>query len=184
MQMTLKHWISAASMCSPSRASLLTGRYHMRNGIYPLTIPADAVDGLPTNETTLAEHLRQAGFATMCIGKCAPPTHPQPPSHPDPHERWSCLGHLGHRHQFLPTNRGFDHFLGLPFSAGTGSTDHARCGSDLKHNEWLPLFRDLEIIQAPVNLSSLAIAYATAADDFIAQSVKSKRPFFLCLPNA
>jgi len=183
-QMTLKHWISAASMCSPSRASLLTGRYHMRNGIYPLTIPADAVDGLPTNETTLAEHLRQAGFATMCIGKCAPPTHPQPPTHPDPHERWSCLGHLGHRHQFLPTNRGFDHFLGLPFSAGTGSTDHARCGSDLKHNEWLPLFRDLEIIQAPVNLSSLAIAYATAAEDFIAQSVKSKRPFFLCLPNA
>lgn len=63
--MTLKHWISAASMCSPSRASLLTGRYHMRNGIYPLTIPADAVDGLPSNETTLAEHLRQAGYATM-----------------------------------------------------------------------------------------------------------------------
>ena len=63
--MTLKHWISAASMCSPSRASLLTGRYHMRNGIYPLTIPADAVDGLPSNETTLAEHLREAGYATM-----------------------------------------------------------------------------------------------------------------------
>jgi arylsulfatase A-like enzyme len=37
----------------------------MRNGIYPLTIPADAIDGLPSNETTLAEHLHQAGYTTM-----------------------------------------------------------------------------------------------------------------------
>ena len=67
--MTLKYWVSAASMCSPSRASILTGRYHMRSGIYPLTMPSDAVDGLPANETTLAEHLQRASYATMCIGK-------------------------------------------------------------------------------------------------------------------
>jgi hypothetical protein len=67
--MTLKHWVSAASMCSPSRAALLTGRYHMRSGIFPLTMPSDAVDGLPLNETTLAEHLSRAGWATMAVGK-------------------------------------------------------------------------------------------------------------------
>lgn len=89
---------------------------------------------------------------------------------------------LGHRHEFLPTNRGFDHFLGLPFSAGTGSTDHAKCGSDLDGTHWLPLFEDLKIIEAPVNLSTLATRYASAASNFIAESASRNEPFFLYLP--
>jgi len=77
----LKYWVSAASMCSPSRATALTGRYHMRSGVYPLTMPSDAVDGLPLNETTLAEHLRAKGYATMCIGKWVRVPFPPPSRH-------------------------------------------------------------------------------------------------------
>eukprot|EP01052_Picozoa_sp_SAG31_P048959 SAG31_NODE_10495_length_1132_cov_0.970958_2_plen_97_part_01 len=95
---------------------------HLRSGVYPLTFPSDAVDGLPLNETTLAEHLQHAGYDTMCIGKACHPC------------RFPCVflicsshiqillalmfgqWHLGQRPQFLPTARGFDHWLGLPYS--------------------------------------------------------------------
>ena len=67
--MTLRNWISGASLCSPSRAALLTGRLSVRTGVYPETFPADAVYGLPPNETTLAAHVKTKGWKTMAIGK-------------------------------------------------------------------------------------------------------------------
>ncbi len=80
-------------VCSASRASLLTGCYAPRVGIVGV-LAYDDTKGLNTAEVTLPEQLKNAGYATACIGK------------------W----HLGHHPQFLPTRQGFDEFFGLPYS--------------------------------------------------------------------
>ncbi|MFB3825606.1 MAG: sulfatase [Bryobacteraceae bacterium] len=84
---------SANPLCSPSRASLLTGRYNTRTGV-PRVLNPKSEDGLNTDETTLANLLKTTGHRTMCIGK------------------W----HLGTRPQYLPTARGFDRYFGIPYS--------------------------------------------------------------------
>lgn len=78
-------------VCSPTRAALLTGRYPMRHGLQTGVVRPWAEYGLPLEERTLAQALREAGYATAIVGK------------------W----HLGH-HQpdYLPTRRGFDHQYG------------------------------------------------------------------------
>lgn len=97
----LKHWYSRYNFffflffLTP-RASLLTGRYQTRSGIYPGVLYPDSIGGLPLNETTIAEVLKPLGYATAAVGK------------------WH-LG-LGKDGMFLPTNQGFDHFLGIPYS--------------------------------------------------------------------
>ncbi|MFB3825237.1 MAG: sulfatase [Bryobacteraceae bacterium] len=85
---------SGSSLCTPARASFITGRYSPRVGrlIHPLQPTNDY--GLPASEVTIAETLRGAGYTSACIGK------------------W----HLGHLPQFLPTNHGFDYWYGLPYS--------------------------------------------------------------------
>ncbi len=84
---------SANPVCSPSRASLLTGRYPTRVGVPRVLMPQDK-GGLPDSEQTLASLLKTRGYSTMCIGK------------------W----HLGHQPEYLPTHRGFDEYYGIPYS--------------------------------------------------------------------
>lgn len=78
------------------RASLLTGRYQTRSGVYPGVLYPGSRGGLPLNETTIAEVLKPLGYATAAVGK------------------WH-LG-LGANGTFLPTRQGFDQFLGIPYS--------------------------------------------------------------------
>ncbi|KAA3612457.1 MAG: hypothetical protein DWQ01_04750 [Planctomycetota bacterium] len=79
---------AASSICSPSRASLLTGRYPHRAGVGGNVSPGG--HGLPFTETTLAEWFQGHGFATALIGK------------------W----HLGTREDQNPLHHGFDRFFG------------------------------------------------------------------------
>ena len=83
----------AASVCSPSRAALLTGCYPSRTGVTRVLFPRDKT-GLKTETKTIAEVLKTRGYATACIGK------------------W----HLGHKPPHLPTFRGFDSYFGIPYS--------------------------------------------------------------------
>jgi uncharacterized sulfatase len=90
----LTGFYAAANICSPSRAAILTGRYPIRSGLGWDVINADDERGLPGDEITIAEMLREHGYATAMIGK------------------W----HLGNRPEFWPTRQGFDRFFGVPHS--------------------------------------------------------------------
>lgn len=82
-----------SSISSPSRAALLTGRYPQRAGV-PLIVPPDpAKQGLPPEETTLADVLHQNGYATAIIGKWHLGCNPE--SHPNAHGFDYFFGHLG-----------------------------------------------------------------------------------------
>ncbi len=78
-------------VCSPTRAAFMTGRYPMRHGLQVGVVRPFAQYGLPLEEQTLAQGLKDAGYATAIVGK------------------W----HLGHfQPDYLPTHRGFDHQYG------------------------------------------------------------------------
>ncbi|XP_014402743.1 PREDICTED: arylsulfatase G isoform X3 [Myotis brandtii] len=165
---------AAASTCSPSRAALLTGRLGLRNGVTH-NFAVTSVGGLPLNETTLAEVLKQAGYVTGMIGK------------------W----HLGHHSSYHPNFRGFDYYFGIPYSHDMGCTDSPGynlppcpacprgegpsrspdrdCYTDVA----LPLYENLRIVEQPVNLSGLAHRYAEKATQFIQRASASGRPFLL-----
>lgn len=101
---------TAGAMCSPTRASILTGRYPQRfgrmfDGALSGTTQRDL--GLPLEATTIAELLRRQGYATGCFGK------------------W----HLGYQAPLLPTRQGFDVFRGLVSGDGDFHTHIDRSGN-------------------------------------------------------
>ncbi|MDX2267350.1 MAG: sulfatase [Bryobacter sp.] len=91
--MRFTRWLSANPVCSPSRASLLTGRYPTRVGVPRVLFPYDKT-GLAAGEKTIGSLLQEKGYATGCVGK------------------W----HLGHLPEFLPPSWGFDQYFGIPYS--------------------------------------------------------------------
>ncbi len=91
--MKFTDFYSACSVCSPSRAALMTGCYPPRVGVTKVLFRRDNI-GLNPREVTVADVLKGQGYATACVGK------------------W----HLGHLPEFLPTSNGFDSYFGIPYS--------------------------------------------------------------------
>ncbi|MEL7426491.1 MAG: sulfatase [Bacteroidota bacterium] len=168
--MRFTNYYSASSVCSPSRAGLLTGCYPQRVSIPRVLFPM-ARHGLNEAETTLAELVRQQGYKTSIIGK------------------W----HLGHQERFLPLQHGFDEFFGLPYSNDmwpVGFDGKPLQKDDPGYPEWklncrpLPLINGNEKVEEITTLEQqdeLTVRYTARAVDFINRS--AGQPFLLYLPH-
>jgi len=149
------------SVCAPSRAGLITGRYQDRFGYSrnPLYRPSDSQIVLPLTEQTLPELLKQAGYKTMGIGK------------------W----HLGVHEKFRPWNRGFDEYFGF---LGGGHRyfpeDYTIANTDSARNELqsyrTKLIRNQQVVEETEYLTD---ALSREAVSFIERNKKD--PFFLYL---
>jgi arylsulfatase A-like enzyme len=166
--MRFTQFYSAACVCTPSRAALMTGRLPVRNGMCSdrrRVLFPDSGGGIPAEEITLAEALKTAGYATACVGK------------------W----HLGHLPQFLPTSNGFDSYFGIPYSNDMDRVaDKAPQGRsafwDPKIEYWnVPLMRNEQIVERPADQTTITKRYTEEAVRFIRDHKDG--PFFLYLPH-
>jgi arylsulfatase A-like enzyme len=163
--MRFTDFYSAAEVCTPSRAALLTGRLPPRNGMcddHRRVLFPDSAGGLPEQEITLARALKGRGYATACFGK------------------W----HLGHLPQYLPMRHGFDTFFGTAYVNDMDSTlepPQRRAALFAPKIEYwnVPLLRGEQIIERPAQQATLTRRYTEEAVKFI-QTHKAK-PFLLYL---
>ena len=150
----LTDFYSTCSVCTPSRASLMTGCYPRRLNMHVdeknlCVLFPSARKGLNPDEVTVAEILKEQGYETMCIGK------------------W----HLGDHPKFMPTNQGFDHYYGIPYSNDMNRKDVP-----------LPLVQDLIVIEESVQRdTTITELYTKVAIKFI--KMHSEDSFFLYLPH-
>lgn len=160
---------SAAPVCTPSRAALLTGRLPIRSGMTSsrrVVLFPDSTGGLPQDEVTLAEVLKAKGYATACIGK------------------W----HLGHLPQHLPMTQGFDYYFGLPYSNDMDRDPAVKgswieIGSNPKPTTYhVPLMRNDEVIERPANQELLTRRYTEEAVGFIRKN--QAKPFLLYVAHS
>ncbi len=165
------NFYAAASVCTPSRASILTGRLSVRNGMSShkrRVLFPDSKYGLPTGEITLAEQLKKAGYNTACIGK------------------W----HLGHKETYLPNNHGFDYYFGIPYSNDMDRehpldwVEYWQQPDSLIRTEHfnVPLMRNADIIERPANQNTISNRYTEEAISFIRQNKDD--PFFIYLAHS
>ena len=170
----LTSFYTGCSVCSGSRAALLTGRHYQRVGVAPVFFPGNK-NGLNPNEITLGRLLKMLGYRTFIVGK------------------W----HLGHLAKYLPTQHGFDSYYGIPYSNDMAIDPvNARFAKDVLFREGkteaivrtekatpgkAPLMRGEEVVEYPVDQTTLTQRYTAEAVRLIRDN--KEKPFFLYLPH-
>lgn len=165
-----------ASVCTPSRAALITGRLPIRNGMMgkkERVFHPDSQNGIPSDEITIAEQLKKANYATYMVGK------------------W----HLGHRESFLPTQHGFDFYYGIPYSNDMDLTRQLNSYMDywelwtenyesLNNQDFnVPIMSGTQILHRPADQHNLVKTYTDQAIEIIENQKNQDKPFFLYLAH-
>lgn len=150
--MRFTRFYSVQAVSGASRAGLLTGCYPNRIGFSGAPGP-DAVTGINENESTMAEVLKQKGYACAAYGK------------------W----HLGHHTKFLPTHNGFDEYYGIPYSNDMWPHHPTGTYPDL------PLYEGDKVIAYNPDQSQFTTNFTERAIKFIDKN--KKRPFFIYLAH-
>ena len=148
-----------SSICTPSRAALLTGKLPVQTGMYgkrSVLFP-DNAGGLDPKEVTIASALKDYGYSTACIGK------------------W----HLGHLKKYMPLNHGFDFFYGIPYSNDMrpeGKWDYAR-----ENFPPLPFLDGFDTLGVSLDQSNFIKMFTKKSIEFINKN--KNQPFFLYLAH-
>jgi arylsulfatase A len=157
----------AASVCTPSRAGLLTGRLPVRSGMCSdkrRVLFPDSNGGLPQSEQTIARVLQSKGYRTSAVGK------------------W----HLGHKSPFLPTDHGFETYFGIPYSNDMDkveTTDHYTLAEQERYQAYnVPLMRNKEVVERPADQRTITRRYTEEAVSRIKEF--KDEPFFIYLAHS
>ena len=162
------NFYSAACVCTPSRAALMSGRLPIRTGMCSdrrRVLFPDSAGGLPPTEVTIAEVLKPAGYATAAVGK------------------W----HLGHLPQYLPTSQGFDSYFGIPYSNDMDRLpEYRKMKREATFNPKVkyfnvPLMRNEEIVERPADQTTITRRYTDETIRFV--KANKDRPFFCYLAH-
>ena len=152
----LTDYYAAQAVCSASRAGILTGCYPNRIGINGALMP-DSDIGLHPSETTIADMLKEKGYATGIFGK------------------W----HLGDHPDFLPTKHGFDEWFGIPYSNDMWPL-HPQQGPVFDFGP-LPLYENETVMDTLTDQTQLTTQITERSVDFIHRN--KDKPFFLYVPH-
>jgi putative beta-glucosidase len=147
----------SASVSSPSRAGLLTGRLGVRTGMYgndKRVLFPDSPGGLPQEEHTIPELLKTVGYHTGCIGK------------------W----HLGHLPKYMPLEHGFDYFYGYPYSNDMSRIEKGKMGYKNYPYEYV-LYEQDKVVEKEPDQHLLTQQVTQAAVRYIESHANT--PFFL-----
>ena len=166
---------SASSVCTPSRAALMTGRLPIRNGMIGSSTRVlfpNSDFGLPSNEITIAEKLKENGYKTIAIGK------------------W----HLGHKEEYLPLKNGFDYYYGIPYSNDMNALNDITCcpGNNYwpqyeetpinSNNYNVPLMENNEIVERPADQTTITKRFSEKAVEKINELKDDK--FFIYIAHS
>ncbi len=186
--MKFTSFMVASAVCSPSRAALLTGCYPNRVGVPSVFFPDRGKGGLAPEHVTIAEMLKTVGYNTAAVGK------------------W----HLGDELKYLPTNQGFDSYYGIPYSNDMYPASTMKYADDclflegqshetlkeafagklraggnpISMKNKVPLMRGEECVEFPADQTTITRRYTDEGIQFISESVKEGKPFFLYLANS
>ncbi|MHC4993801.1 MAG: sulfatase family protein [Planctomycetota bacterium] len=159
----LTSFYSTAPVCTPSRASFMTGCYPRRVNMHvdyngAQVLMAVSPRGLHDDELTIAELLRQRGYDTDCVGK------------------W----HLGDQDPFLPRRHGFETFFGLPYSEDMIEGP----GHDYRPpRPPLTVVENETVVEASPDRNYLTQRFTERVVQILKQKRKRDKPFFLYLPH-
>ncbi|MBT3277772.1 MAG: sulfatase [Phycisphaerales bacterium] len=159
------------TVCTPSRAALLTGAYPKRIGLHEVVLFPESKHGLNPKEELLPELLKRAGYATGMFGK------------------W----HLGHHKTMMPNAQGFDEYFGVPYSNdmahvhkfakyGGKKPDNSKLPAKFHNYPKLPLLHNGKVLELEPDQCYLTKRYTEKACEFI--TANKDKPFFVYLPHS